>query len=239
MGNRRITQAILLAAGLGTRLKPLTLTLPKPLLPLDGELLVDHQLKFLAAAGVRDVAINLHHLGQMIRNHVGDGSRFGLAVRYSDEPAILGTGGGIRKAASLLDRGPLVALNADALIAVNLADVIERHFRARAAATMVVKELKAGDAYRPLLVEDDGMVKGFDGGKHFYTGLQIMGDEFLSSLPPSGRPSCLIEDGYRRALAEGKPIAAFIHAGFFSDLGTTERYERAKRDIAAGRFKPL
>ena len=93
-----IDQAMLLAAGLGTRLRPLTLTTPKPLLPLDGCTLIDHQLRYLASAGIGRVAINLHHLGEKIRAHAGDGSRYGLSIHYSEEPEILGTGGGVKRA---------------------------------------------------------------------------------------------------------------------------------------------
>ncbi|MFN2375316.1 MAG: NDP-sugar synthase, partial [Candidatus Binatia bacterium] len=87
-------RAMILAAGRGERLRPLTDTLPKPLVVVGGRPLIDYALDRVAAAGIRRVVINLHHLGSMIRDHVGDGSRFGLAVDYSDETVLQDTGGG-------------------------------------------------------------------------------------------------------------------------------------------------
>lgn len=232
-----IDTAMLLAAGLGTRLRPLTLSTPKPLLPLDGTLLIDHQLGYLRAAGVRRAVINLHHLGEKIRGHVGDGSRFGIEVRYSEEPEILGTGGGIKKAGALLGDGPFIALNADALIDADIAAVVRHHADAKAAATMVVKPLGQDDGYTPVDIGPDSFVRGFGKGRHFYTGLQILGREMLDVLPPAGHSACLIKDGYEALLAKGGRVSSFVHEGYFNDLGTPERYEQAKQDIAAGRFR--
>lgn len=234
----RITKAMLLAAGLGTRLRPLTLTTPKPLLPLDGALLIDHQLKYLASYGIEDVTINLHHLGEKIRSHVGDGGRYGLSVRYSEEPEILGTGGGIKKAFGSF-AGQFVALNADALLDADIKEVINRHRKSGAVATMALKELSEKDGYEPVEIDEDGFVRGFGRGKYFYTGLQILGYEMLDVLPAAGVPSRLIQDGYKRLIKKGAKISSFFHRGYFNDLGTPERYEKARRDIAAGAFKLL
>lgn len=232
----KITKAMLLAAGLGTRLSPLTLTTPKPLLPLNGTLLIEHQLRYLASHGIKDVVINLHHLGEKIRLHVGVGSRYGINVTYSEEPLILGTGGGIKKACESFD-GPLVVLNADALIACDISALIKHHVKSNAVATMVLKELSEGDGYEHVGISKNGLVTGFGSGKYFYTGLQILGPEMLGILPPAGTPSCLIEDGYRKILEQGQRVAAFIYNGYFNDLGTPDRYEKAKRDIKAGKFR--
>ncbi|HPM41993.1 MAG TPA: sugar phosphate nucleotidyltransferase [bacterium] len=231
-----VKKAMLLAAGLGTRLRPMTLTTPKPLLPLDGACLIDQQLRFLAKAGVLEVMINIHHLGEKIRRHVGDGARYGLEIRYSEEPEILGTGGGIKKAAGFFGEEPFFALNADALTDADAAAAATLHVSSDAAATMVVKELSAGETYNPLEVGGDGFVKGFGRGSHFFTGLQVLGPEMLSALPEAGTVSCLIRDGYEKLIREKKPVRAFAHAGYFNDLGTFERYDAARRDVAEGKF---
>ncbi|MFA4873812.1 MAG: nucleotidyltransferase family protein [bacterium] len=232
-----IDSAMLLAAGLGTRLRPLTLTTPKPLLPLDGVTLIDHQLNYLAHSGIRRVAINLHHLSRMIRDHVGDGGRYGLEIFFSEEPIILDTGGGIRKAAAFFGGRPFLALNSDALIDADISEVIAHHLRSSAAATMVVKKLADGYAYTPVAVDESLHVTGFGRGRHFYTGLQVLSEEVLRLMPPSGQPSCLINDGYVKLLSAGGTISAYEHEGYFNDLGTFERYEQAKRDIALGTFR--
>lgn len=264
-----ITNAILLAAGFGTRLKPLTLTTPKPLLPLDGTTLIDHQLYYLANFGIKTVAINLHHLGEKIESHVGDGSKYGLSIKYSHEETILDTGGGIKKASMLLEKGPFLALNCDSLIAANIGKVVERHFELNSVATMVVKEISGGEDYKPLLLgkyhllpnpppslrlcsgqakrgglsletnpsksrelfDELTFIKKIGTGRHFYAGVQVLSPEFLDALPPAGETFCLIKDGYIRAIESGKKIGAYLYDGYFNDLGTAQRYEKAKQDI--------
>lgn len=231
MTSPMITKAMLLAAGLGTRLRPLTLATPKPLLPLNDELVIDHQLKYLASHGIAKVVINLHHLGDMIREHVGDGSSHGLAVSYSEEPNILGTGGGIKMAQPFFGNEPFVVLNADALIDADIGECAAHHMKSSAAATMVVKRIAAGDSYTPIEMKR-GLVASFGRGDFFYTGLQVIGREMLDALPPAGTPACLIEDGYKKLLEKDRKIAAFVHRGYFNDLGTPVRYEQARRQFA-------
>lgn len=235
--NGSIDQAMILAAGLGTRLRPITNHTPKPLLPLDGVVLIDHQLGYLAGSGIRMVAINLHHLGGRIREHVGDGSRYGLEINYSEEPELLGTGGGVKQAARFFGRRPFVALNADALLDADIGALIRQHMGSGAQATMAVKGIEGSDGYTPIEVGDDGTVKGFGSGQHFYVGLQVLGPEIFDALPPSGTPACLIADGYRRMIERGAKVGAFIYDGYFNDMGTPERYEQAKVDVSNGTFK--
>jgi len=232
----RIENAMLLAAGLGTRLRPLTLTVPKPLLRLDGSVLIDHQLNYLAAGGMTRVAINLHHLGHAIREHVGDGSKYGLEIFYSEEPEILGTGGGIKKAARFFGRSPFVVLNSDALTGTDIGKLTKQHLASDADVTMVVKEIGDGSDYNPLLVDADGRVTAFGEGVHFFTGLSVMGPAIFDALPPSGRKACLIEDGLKVLIERKGRIASHLYDGYFNDLGTPERYEQAKIDITNGVF---
>jgi MurNAc alpha-1-phosphate uridylyltransferase len=106
-------KAMILAAGRGERLRPLTDRTPKPMLMVRGRPLLEHQLDWLARAGIHDVVVNLHHLGDQIRDHFGSGSEFGVAIQYSEEEELLETGGGIVKALPLLDREPFLVLNGD------------------------------------------------------------------------------------------------------------------------------
>ncbi len=231
-----IKKAMVLAAGLGTRLRPLTYKVPKPLLKLDLHRLIDYSLYYLSRYGISGVMINLHHLGDMIREYVGDGSRYNLKVSYSHEPEILGTGGGIKNCESFFEGKPFVSINSDSLLNVDLASAIKKHFQSGAQATMVLKKRDSSDPYDGIEIEN-GFVKkiGGDGG-YFYTGLQIIGPELLKELPPKGTASCLIKDGYRRLMEKGGKVAAFIYDGYFNDLGTPERYEQAKKDVASGAY---
>jgi len=112
---------MILAAGEGLRLRPLTETVPKALVEVGGRPLIDYALNAVRHSGVEDVVINLHHLGDRIRDHVGDGRRFGLRIAYSEERTLLGSGGGIRHARHLLGTGTFVTLNADTIIDIDLA----------------------------------------------------------------------------------------------------------------------
>ena len=111
--SNQTTHAMLLSAGLGARLRPLTDTLPKPLLRVGDETLLERHLRLLAAAGITHVVINLHHLGDMIRQQIGDGARWGLNVCYAHEPQLLETGGGIRAALTELGDKPFLVISAD------------------------------------------------------------------------------------------------------------------------------
>ncbi|MFO0707084.1 MAG: nucleotidyltransferase family protein [Nitrospira sp.] len=132
-------KAMILAAGLGTRLRPLTNTIPKPLLPSAARLIV-WNLLLLKRHGFRDVVINLHHLGPMIEQALGDGSRFGLRLIYSHEPVILGTGGGIKQAELHFSGEPVLILNGDTLFELDLGALCSFHRERKALATLVLRE---------------------------------------------------------------------------------------------------
>ncbi|MFH1874553.1 MAG: nucleotidyltransferase family protein [Pseudomonadota bacterium] len=229
---KKITKAMILAAGLGTRLRPLTYITPKPILPLNNHRLIDIPLKLLAKYQITEVIINVHHLGNLIEEYVGDGSQFGLRVKYSREPKILGTGGGIKNVADFFEGEYFITLNADSLLNLDLDAVIQTHFKQQAEATMVVKKLGADDDYGKVDVGSDGLIKKINNvGEYFYTGVQIAGPKLLEKLPPAGQHSCLIKDGYQKLLQDQTKVAAHIYDGYFNDVGTPQRYEQAKQDL--------
>src|SRR5919108_2695 len=133
-------KALILAAGYGTRLRPLTERIPKPLLPVAGQPILVWNLLLLKRHGITDVVINLHHLGEQIVQAIGNGSRFGMRVAYSHEPTLLGTGGGIQQAAPLLKDGPFLVVNGDTLSACDLTELIAAHRAGKASATLVLRE---------------------------------------------------------------------------------------------------
>ncbi|HPW45198.1 MAG TPA: nucleotidyltransferase family protein [bacterium] len=235
----RIDSAVLLAAGLGTRLSPLTLKTPKPLLNLDGCTLIDHQLRYLKKNGFKTVAINIHHLPEMIKNHVGDGSRYGLSILYSRETHILGTGGGIKKACGYLSSDNVLVLNSDILINLNLEKFVERHLLSNAIATMALRKLLPGENYTGISVDTDGFVSSIGDGSYSFTGIHIVGKTLLESLPPAGSESCVISDGYKKILSGGGKIASAIHHGYWKDIGTHASLKEAEEDISRGKFEMI
>ena len=218
---------MLLAAGLGTRLRPLTDTVPKPMLPVRGRPLIAYALDALARGGIREVMINLHHLPEQIRAHVGDGSPYGLHAQYSVEPTILGTGGGLKQCADFFGRAPFVVINADTLIDIDIAAVAAYHVTRGGPATLVVRKLSKGESYTPVALAPDGWVTGFGKGEHYYTGITI-GTAPLLDILPANHPACLIQEGIKPLLARGERIAAFLHEGTWNDVGTPERYASAQ-----------
>lgn len=221
-GNK-IKHAMILAAGLGTRLRPLTYKTPKPLLPIKGMPIIDYNLRLLKKAGIKNVVINLHHLGGQIKKHVGSGKKYGLKIRYSNEPKILGTGGGIKKAEKYLKSSPFIVINGDVLVGINLKKIIAKYFKKRVAALMVVRRLKRGENYARLEIARGGRLKNFGRGSYMFTGVQVFDPIIFRFLK---KPSCLIESGYKRLLAANLPVYTYIHKGYWNDIGSVKNYMR-------------
>ncbi|MFC1888787.1 NDP-sugar synthase [Thermodesulfobacteriota bacterium] len=240
-------RAIVLAAGLGDRLRPLTSKIPKPLLPVAGRPLIEYGLELLGRHGIRDVVINLHHLHEQISTTLGDGSGLGMRIRYSLEmPEILGTGGGIKKAEPMLSEGTFIVINSDILIDVDLSDVLSFHRQNGAAATMVLREDPDACKWGAVSV-DEGMrvrsvvgrpaVVGKDLKDFMFTGAHVM-EPAVFRYMPAGRPFSITGVTYPDMIAAGERVLAYLHHGYWTDLGTPERYESACVDLEAGRFPP-
>jgi NDP-sugar pyrophosphorylase family protein len=154
---------MILAAGLGTRLRPLTDRLPKPLLPVAGRPMIEYTLGWVAAAGIQHVMINLHHKGELIRQALGTGEQFGMTISYSDEPVILGTGGGLKRVERFFTDEPFLVVNADVLTALDPAAVIRVHAAHRPLATLVVRRDPDAATYGALGLDSAGRIRRFLG----------------------------------------------------------------------------
>jgi len=230
----KISKAMVLAAGFGTRLRPLTNSVPKPLLSMNEKRLIDFPLNLLSKHGITEVIINIHHLGQMIEDYIEDGRKYGLKVSYSKEEKILGTGGGIKNAEGFFKKEPFVCINSDALVNVDLSEVVKKYFDSGCSSLMVVKQFGKDDDYGKIDVDENGYIKSIGNvGSFFYTGVQVVGKSLLDALPPKGIESCLIEDGYKKLIAKGERVFTYLYDGYFNDVGTPERYEKAKKDMGS------
>jgi NDP-sugar pyrophosphorylase family protein len=234
-------KAMILAAGFGTRLRPLTETLPKPLVPLNGKPLIEYTLFLLRKHGFLDVVINLHYQGGKIRDTLGSGSRWGLRLTYSDEPEILGTGGGIKKVQPLLSDGPFLVINGDILVNIDLARVIAFHRQKQAAVTLVLREDPEADRWGPVEIDSGERVRSICGepphseakaGKRMFCGIHIIEPEVFGYLPAGGFSN--IMDAYRKMIREGKIIAGYTMDGYWMDIGTEERYRLAQEHVKEG-----
>jgi len=238
-------RAMLLAAGFGTRLRPLTDELPKPLVPVANRPLIAWSLDRLSRAGVVEVGINLHHLGRAIPAALGDGSRWGLSLRWSEEEQILGTGGGIVRMRPFLQAGTFLVLNSDVLSAVDLSEALAFHRKGGFAATMVVRPLPAGAAYTALECDASGRLVSFKGRQRrtgaerracMFCGLHVLEPVLFEHLPAEGF-SCINDQGYTGMFDAGLDLGAFWYDGPWFDLGTPARYLEASGAVLTGRAR--
>src|SRR3954462_15895813 len=190
-------KAMVLCAGFGTRLRPLTDAVPKPLVPLCGVPLLRYNFALLKNAGVTSIVINTHHLGAaMEKGAQSIAADLGLPLSVSrEEKHILGTGGGVRKAQSMLGSGTFFLLNGDMLFDVDLAAALEAHRQAGAVATMVLAPYPKGATYGAVEVDAGFNVRRIAGRgapiepgltKMHFTGVHVLEPEILARLPPEG-----------------------------------------------------
>jgi len=238
-------KAMILAAGLGTRLRPLTETMPKPLLPIGGVPLIVWNLLLLRSGGIREVMINLHYLGSMIETALGDGSRWDMRITYSHEPELLGTGGGLKAAEWFFEGQPFFVMNGDTLIDLDLQVFRDFHVSQGGVATLVLRNDPHAEEWGA--VESDVQEhilringRGMDAHtssaqavtSRMFAGVHILHPSILNE-GPTGKSFSII-DSYTRALAGGSRLLGFVHGGYWSDIGTVERYTQAQADVAAG-----
>lgn len=235
-------KAFVLAAGFGTRMRPITETVPKPLLPVGQLPLIGYSLRLLAANDITDVIVNVHHLGRTLMDELGDGSDYGVNILYSEEEEILGTGGGLKRMQSVLDE-TFVVLNSDSLIDLDLPAAIAAHRANGALATMVLREDPAVADYGAIEIDGERQIQrilgeGNDGTglrALMFTGTHVIEPGFLEYLPPEVE-SCVIRYGYRKTLDNGEPIFGYVHDGFWADAGTPARFLAVNEAALAGHF---
>jgi mannose-1-phosphate guanylyltransferase len=239
-------KAMVLCAGFGTRLRPLTNVLPKPLVPVANRPLIAYALALLEKAGVRQVAVNLHHLGDKIHSAVKDGSEYNLKITYSPEDPILGTGGGLMRMRSFLQDDRFFLLNGDVLCGVDLEALLRFHAERAAAATMVVGPLPPGASFTPLRMDEAGWLVELKDARRepagktrevMFLGVHVLEPPVFDFLPTRGF-SCINSQAYTAMIAEGLDVAAYYHGGFWYDLGTPASYLAANLSLLSGRVRP-
>jgi mannose-1-phosphate guanylyltransferase/phosphomannomutase len=234
-------KAMILAAGFGTRLFPLTIDRTKPAIPFLGKPLVGYVAEYLARFGFGEIAVNLHHRPESIKAALGDGAKFGVKIHYTlEEPAILGTAGALWNARDFLKNETFLTVNGKIITDIDLRAALETHRKSGAIATMVLKENSKREKFT-VIETADGCLSGFGGfpareveeSKNpkvaiqdpplMYTGIQILEPSVFDYIPP-GVESDIVAVFYRRALAEGKKIAVHVADGEWYELSTIERY---------------
>jgi mannose-1-phosphate guanylyltransferase len=237
-------QALILAAGEGTRLQPYTRDRPKPMVPIGGRPLLEHTLSWLARYGVHDIAVNLHYCPQAIPQHFGDGTAYGAHLHYAREEHLLGTAGAVRNLGDFLDGRPLVVVYGDVLTDLDLSALLTYHHEKATgdpAAKMTLSLYPMPNPTEVGLVEmgPDGRVTRFQEkprpedvfGDLANAGVLVLEPEILAQIPPD----TFYDFGHHvlpKLLAAGTPVYGWVipQETYLLDIGTLEKYAQAQRE---------
>jgi NDP-sugar pyrophosphorylase family protein len=239
-------RAIVLSAGYGTRLWPLTEDRTKPAIPILGKPLVGYVAEYLAGYGIDEIVVNLHHRPESVRRALGDGSRFGVKLHYVDEPVILGTSGALDNTRSFFEDQTFVVVNGKIITDIDLNAALETHRKSKALATLVLLPNARRERFSVVETED-GRVTRFagmpvDSGAGpvplMFTGIHIMEPRILEYVP-RGVFSDSVIDVYPKALANGEILAAHVASGKWRELSTLKRYLDISIELLKEAGKPF
>jgi NDP-sugar pyrophosphorylase family protein len=224
-------RAIILSAGYGTRLWPLTEDRTKPAIPILGKPLVGYVAEYIASYGFDDIVVNLHHRPESVRAALGDGSKFGVKLHYVEEPVILGTSGALDNTREFFEHETFLAINGKIITDIDLNAALETHRKTNALATLILLRNSKREHFSVVNVEH-GRVTGFGGmpeansSEHaplMFTGIQLLEPRIFDYIP-RGVFSHSTTDVYPQAIANGETIAAHVATGTWRELSTLKRY---------------
>jgi mannose-1-phosphate guanylyltransferase len=233
-------KAMVLAAGLGLRMRPLTLLRAKPALPVLNRPLLAWTMTRLARAGVKDVVVNLHHLPETVTAVLGSGRRFGLRILYARERTILGTGGGPRAVRGWFGDEPLLVVNGDVLFDLDLRRLLAVHSTSGARATLALRPNPVPYAYSPVVSDRKGRILSIAGrpaaargAVSMFASVHVLDPALLDRLPEGASDSVL--DLYIPLLAEGAHLQGVPSRGAWYDFGRPGLYRDAQLRLLPGR----
>ena len=238
-----MTEAVLLVGGKGTRLRPLTVHTPKPMLPTAGVPFLHHVLGRAAAAGVEHMVLATSYRPEVFREGIGDGSALGLRVDYVAEEVPMGTGGAIRNVAALLESGPdepVVVLNGDVLSGHDLAAQVDAHVAAGADATLHLTEVEDPRAFGCVPTDEAGRVTAFlektpdPVTNRVNAGCYVFRRSVVDGIP-DGRPVSVERETFPELVASGAVVLGHVDSAYWLDLGTPAAFVRGSCDLVLGR----
>ncbi len=244
-------KGIIIAGGLGTRLRPVTYHRPKPLVPVANRPFLEYQVALLKQHGIDDLVFATNYMADKIEGHFGDGTRFGVRMRYAIEETPLGTGGAIRNAADRFPGETVAVFNGDVLTDFDLGRVLSFHHRKQAVATITLSEVPSPNPFGVLILDADGKVQSWNepseekkkllsqgsfeitGTDKINAGFYVFAPEFIESIP-QGVPSSVERDIFPRFLAQSAGIYGIAPGGFWMDMGRPEQMMIASQAILSG-----
>jgi mannose-1-phosphate guanylyltransferase len=237
-------KAMVMAAGLGTRLRPLTDFLPKPMMPIANRPVLHHLLNLLHRHEVTEVGINLHAFPEMIQSYFGDGSKLGMTIQWSHEPELLGTAGGTKKLEDFWGGEPILVTSGDGLHDVDVTALLGHHRRTGALATLTVKPVSDPSAYGVVILERDTRVRGFqekprrDEARSDLAncGVYVIEPELLERIPPETFVD-FGEDLWPSLVAANEEIYAYTTMAYWNDVGDLDELRNSILDAVLGHVR--
>jgi len=235
-------KAVVMAGGEGTRLRPMTTSMPKPLLPVVNKPIMEHVLRLLQRHGFSETVVTVQFLASLVRNYFGDGEDFGMRLRYATEETPLGTAGSVKNAEHLLHDDTFLVISGDALTDFDLSDLVKFHHDKGALVTVCLTRVPDPLEFGITIVDDEHRVQRFlekpTWGQVFSdtvnTGIYVMEPEVFDYVA-SGEQVDWSADVFPQLLAEGRPVYGYVAEGYWEDVGTHESYVRAQADVLSGR----
>lgn len=235
---------MLLAAGLGTRLRPLTDLRPKPIVLVANKPLASFAMEHLARCGATHIVANTHPQPEVVEDTLRQACPQGVTLRFSRETTLLGTGGGLRKARALFDdpQAPTIVMNGDTLFAPDLRAPLDQHRALGAVATMILRRTPDPERFGAIGVDESGRVRSLLGAPRgakvhellMFTGVHILSPAAFAALPEAG---CVIRTAYRSWVDRGQLVLGWIDDSPWADLGTVPDYHRLNLELASGAFE--
>ncbi len=235
-------KAVVMAGGEGTRLRPMTASMPKPLLPVVNKPIMEHVLRLLHRHGFSETVVTVQFLASLVRNYFGDGEELGMQLHYATEETPLGTAGSVKNAEHLLRDDTFVVISGDALTDFDLTSLVKFHHDKGALVTVCLTRVPDPLEFGITIIDDDHRVQRFlekpTWGQVFSdtvnTGIYVMEPEVFDYVK-ADEPVDWSADVFPRLVDDGKPIFGYIAEGYWEDVGTHESYVRAQADVLSGR----
>lgn len=238
-------EAVMLVGGKGTRLRPLTISAPKPMLPVAGAPVTEHQVALAKAAGVTRIVLGTSYKAEVFSDYFGDGSDFGIELKYVVEDEPLGTGGGIRNVSSALDSGPddpVIIFNGDVLTGLDIAALVAAWREAKADVALYLTRVDDPRAFGLVPTDDAGRVTAFlekpETPEQIVTdqinaGCYVFKRSIIDSIP-TGRPVSVERETFPELLAQGAKVIGVVDDGYWLDLGTPLAFVQGSKDLVKG-----
>jgi len=231
-----------MAGGEGTRLRPMTASQPKPMLPVANRPIMEHVLRLLRRHGLTDTVVTVHFLASMVRNYFGDGEDFGMRLQYATEESPLGTAGSVKNAEDALRDEPFLVISGDALTDIDLSDLVAYHKDNNALVTVALARVPDPLEFGIVIVDDDGKIQRFlekpTWGQVFSdtvnTGIYVMEPEVLAHVP-AGQVVDWSGDVFPGLLEKGERLYGWVADGYWEDVGSPESYLKAQADVLTGK----